>query len=63
MKASQRRALVGGLVFVLLGVVFLLEALGAYELAPSALWPILLIVLGIVVIAGVGGTPNDGTDF
>lgn len=54
MSPSQRRALVSGLVFIALGVLFLLESLGAYELAPSTLWPILFIVLGIGVLAGIG---------
>lgn len=59
MSASQRRALVAGLIFIALGVVFLLEALGVYELSPSALWPILFIVLGIGVLAGIGGSRDE----
>lgn len=61
MTAPQRRALISGLVFVALGVMFLLEALGLFELAPTTLWPLLLIALGIGVLAGVGGgTGDDG---
>lgn len=59
MKASKRRALVSGLVFIALGVLFLLEALGVYELSPSTLWPILFIVLGIGVLAGIGGDRDE----
>lgn len=59
MRGGQRRAIVGGIIFVALGVLFLLEALDLYTLAPAALWPILLIALGIGVLAGIG---DDGDD-
>lgn len=60
MNAQQRRGLVTGLTFIALGVVFLLEALEVYELAPSTLWPLLLIALGATVLAGTGGHNDDG---
>ncbi len=40
---------------------FLLEALEVYELAPSTLWPLLLIVLGATVLAGTSGRNDNGT--
>ena len=61
MSTSQRRAVASGLIFVALGGMFLLEALGVYEIAPSTLWPILLIALGIGVLSGVGGDRGDGS--
>ena len=61
MRAQQRRAVIGGIIFVALGIMFLLEALDLYTLAPSTLWPVLLLSLGIGVLAGVGGD-GDGED-
>lgn len=57
MTSQQRRRLVTGSIFIVLGVVFLLEALDIYRISPSTLWPILLIALGATVLAGTG---NDG---
>lgn len=61
MTASQRRAVVSGLIFIALGIMFLLEALEVYEIPPATLWPVLLIALGIGVLAGIGGeeTPEE----
>ncbi|MDJ0924015.1 MAG: DUF5668 domain-containing protein [Acidimicrobiia bacterium] len=59
MSKQQRRALVGGILFVLLGILFLLEALEVYELEPATLWPLLLVALGIAVLAGTGGDDED----
>ena len=59
MTASRRRGVIGGLIFVGLGVMFLLESLDLYELAPSTLWPVLLVALGIGVLAGIGGDDED----
>lgn len=62
MSPSRRRALVSGLVFVALGIMFLLEAVGVYEMAPSTLWPILLIALGFGVLSGIGGDDRRDDD-
>ncbi len=59
MTKRQRRSLLSGLMFIVLGVVFLLEALEVFELAPATLWPLLLVVLGIVVLAGTGRDDED----
>ncbi len=59
MTARQRRSLVGGIIFVALGVMFLLEALDVYTLAPSTLWPILLLSVGIAVLAGIGSDEEE----
>lgn len=64
MNAEQRRAVVSGIVFIALGVMFLLEALDVFELAPSTLWPILLITLGVGVLSGIGeDRDDDSTGF
>lgn len=59
MTAATRKGLIGGLILTALGVMFLLEALEVYELAPSTLWPILFLALGIGVLAGIGGDKPD----
>lgn len=51
----HHRAATAGVAFVGLGLVFLLEALGVFELSPGVLWPLLVIVLGVgLVISGTG---------
>ena len=51
---NMRRGLVGGVVFIALGIMFLLEALDVFTLAPSTTWPILLLALGVGILAGIG---------
>ena len=51
-RSTDRTSVVAGAIFVLLGVMFLLERLGLLVLAGRYVWPILLIVLGIVVLIG-----------
>jgi drug/metabolite transporter (DMT)-like permease len=53
-RSWDRSGFTAGLIFVGLGVLFLLERLGLLTLAGQYLWPILLIVLGIVVLLGEG---------
>lgn len=59
MTRQQRRALISGVLFTILGLVFLLEALEVFELAPATLWPLLLVALGIAVLAGTGRDDDD----
>ncbi len=59
MKAQQRRGVAIGVVFVVLGLLFLLEAVEVFEIPPATLWPLLLIALGIGVLAGTGGNQGD----
>ncbi len=54
MTVEQRRAIVAGLLFVVLGIMFLLEALEVFDIPPSTLWPLLLVALGVGVLAGTG---------
>jgi hypothetical protein len=60
--AATRRALVTGLVFIGLGVMFLLEAIGWYQLAAGTLWAVLLIAVGVGVMAGAGQEGDSGDD-
>ncbi|HEX9410155.1 MAG TPA: DUF5668 domain-containing protein [Actinomycetota bacterium] len=47
----NRSALVAGLVFVVLGVVFLLEQLDVFDLRPGYVWPVVLIAIGAAILA------------
>lgn len=60
MNKEQRRAVAFGVLFVAIGVLFLLEALEIFEIAPATLWPILLVALGIGVLAGTGHDDEEG---
>jgi hypothetical protein len=51
-RSSDRTSIVAGGIFVVLGAMFLLERLGLLVLAGRYVWPVLLIVLGIVVLIG-----------
>lgn len=58
----DRRALLGGAVFVVLGALFLLEDLGVLNLRAAFILPIVLIVLGLAVLVGTiiePGRPRD----
>ena len=50
-RRLDRLSLVAGVLFVLAGVVFLLDALGVWELRGDYLVPLGLIVLGLAVVA------------
>jgi hypothetical protein len=54
----DRLSLLGGLVFVLAGVVFLLDALDVWRLRGDYVVPLVLILLGVAVLAS-GWTPGD----
>jgi membrane protein DedA with SNARE-associated domain len=47
-------SLVWGLIFIVLGVLFLLEQLDVFDLRAAYIFPVLLIVIGVTVL--VGGT-------
>jgi hypothetical protein len=40
-----------GIFFVVVGVLFLLERLGVFEIRAAVLWPLLLIALGLALLA------------
>jgi LiaI-LiaF-like transmembrane region len=48
----NRTALIAGLLFVVLGVLFLLDALDAINLRGAYVWPVALIVVGLAVLWG-----------
>ena len=51
LRGADRLSLVVGVLFVLAGVVFLLDALEVWELRVDYLVPLGLIVVGLVVLA------------
>jgi hypothetical protein len=50
-RGVDRLSLLGGLVFVLAGVVFLLDALDVWRLRGDYVVPLVLILLGVAVLA------------
>lgn len=52
MTGRDPTAVVAGLLFVVLGVLLLLEAFDVLDLRPSVLIPALFIGLGVAVLAG-----------
>jgi hypothetical protein len=52
LRNYNRTALIGGLIFVVLGVVFLLEQLDVFELRAAYVWPVVLIAIGVAVLLG-----------
>jgi hypothetical protein len=58
LREADRLSLVVGVLFVVAGVVFLLDALGVWKLRADYLVPLGLIVLGLVVLAS--GWPLGG---
>jgi len=49
---TDRRGVVAGLVFIVIGVGFLLHELDVVELRPAYLLPLLLIVAGAWIVLG-----------
>ena len=48
----HRGTLAAGIFFFLTGVVFLLDRMGVWEVRGTLVWPLLLIVLGVMILAG-----------
>ena len=48
----HRGGLVWGVFFLAAGIVFLLDRLGVWEVGGAVVWPLLLIVVGVAIIAG-----------
>jgi hypothetical protein len=51
-RSYNRTALLAGVIFVVIGVVFLLEQLDVYELRAVYVWPVVLIAVGVAVLLG-----------
>lgn len=59
----NRTAVVAGLLYVVLGLLFLLERLGAIVLSARFVWPTVLIAIGIAVLLGGRGRPRGEPEF
>ncbi|TMK83993.1 MAG: hypothetical protein E6G44_10945 [Actinobacteria bacterium] len=60
-RSYNRTAMAAGLLFVVLGVVFLLEQLNVFDLRAVYVWPVVLIVLGVAILAsGVAASRRGG---
>ena len=57
-RAIDRGAITIGLLFIIAGTVYLLEALDVFTIEPGILWPALLIGTGIAVAFGGRPTPE-----
>jgi len=55
-RGPDRLSLLAGVVFVLAGVAFLLDALGVWDLRGDYLMPIGLVVVGVVVLGSAWPT-------
>jgi uncharacterized membrane protein HdeD (DUF308 family) len=51
-EGLNRTSLVAGLLFIVLGVLFLLDQLDVLQLRASYVVPVVLIVVGVVVLIG-----------
>jgi hypothetical protein len=43
---------VAGVLFLVIGFVYLLEGLNVWTVAPSRIWPLFIIAVGVTVVAG-----------
>ena len=61
-RGGSEPALVGGMILLVIGVLFLLQNTGALRFDWGVAWPILLIAVGLVVLAGaIGGGRQRGS--
>jgi hypothetical protein len=51
-RELHRGSLAAGLVFVIIGIAFLLEALDVWDIEPEVLWPSVLIAIGAALLIG-----------
>jgi len=54
MREFNISSLLAGIVFIVLGVLFLLDRLGVLALSGHYVWPIVLVAIGVAVITGGG---------
>ena len=54
-------SLIAGLVFIILGVLFLLDNLGVFEVSFAVIWPIVLIGVGLALLLGGLGRRRQET--
>jgi hypothetical protein len=55
----NRGAFVAGAIFTILGLFFLIDRLEIWDVRSAYVWPIMLIVLGVLVLLGARGRPHE----
>lgn len=63
MRDFNVTSLVAGIVFIVLGVLFLLDRLGVLTLSGQYVWPIVLVAIGIAIIFGGERRRHRGPGF
>lgn len=51
----NKTSIVGGVFFILVGVIFLLDAAGIWHARPGLVLPIVVIAFGVAILAGSVG--------
>ena len=54
MRDSNTTSLIAGIVFIVLGVLFLLDRLGVLALSGRYVWPVVLVAIGVAIMVGSG---------
>ena len=54
MRDFNATAFISGIVFILLGVLFLFDRLGVIVVSSRYVWPIVLVAIGVAIIMGGG---------
>lgn len=58
-RPTDKLALISGLVFIVLGFIFLLERLGVLDVSPSIVLPVILVALGVGLLIGRADAPRQ----
>jgi hypothetical protein len=57
---------VAGVLFLVIGFVYLLEGLDVWTVSPGRIWPLFIIAVGVTVVAGAiigrDDEPSDGPE-
>ena len=54
MRDLNATSLIAGIVFIVLGVLFLLDRLSVLALSGRYVWPVVLVAVGVAIIVGSG---------
>ena len=50
---------IAGMLFLLIGFVYLLDGLDVWTVQPGRIWPVILIAVGVMVVAGAVAPRDD----
>ena len=54
MRDFNTTAFISGIVFIVLGVLFLFDRLGVIAVSSRYIWPVVLVAIGVAIIVGSG---------